>query len=53
MGAATTPFRLIGKRHIFVVSLCNCCIRVVTRILHELVLRVEDVDVFEVLTGLL
>lgn len=50
---ATTAFGLVRQRHVLVVLLRYSCIRVVRRRLHELVLRIQYVDVLQVLSGLL
>ena len=50
---ATSWFSLTGEGHIFMILLCNSSIRIVSRWLHELVLGIQNIDVLEILAGLL
>ena len=51
--SAAAGLGLVGEGHVFMVSLRNGCICVVSGCLHKLMLRVKDVDVFKMLTRLL
>lgn len=48
-----SSFGLVGQGHVFMVLFCNCRIGVVSRGFHELVLRIQNVDILEILTRLL
>ena len=50
---ATTRLALAREGHILVILLSNCCIGIISRWLHKLILRIQDIDILEILAWLL
>ena len=50
---ATTRLALARKGHILVILLSNCCIGIISRWFHKLILWIQDIDILEILTWLL